>query len=165
MNLELIILRQEDLDMVREIYNYYFLNSTSSFFTGPISVDELKTFIPVGHPKYQSFVIHHDGKSCGFCYLSQYNKRQAYDRTAEISLYLHPDVTGRGIGKVVLEKMEGIAIEQGIRILIGYISAENVHSISLFEKFGYERCAHFKKVGEKFGRLLDVYAYEKMIGE
>jgi L-amino acid N-acyltransferase YncA len=29
---------------------------------------------------------------------------------------------------------------------------------------GFEKCAHYKKAGEKFGRFLDVIDYQKMLG-
>ncbi|MEI7898277.1 MAG: GNAT family N-acetyltransferase [bacterium] len=54
-------------------------------------------------------MIRADGISCGFCYISQYKKRQAYDRTAEVSLYLTPGFTGRGIGPDALRHLEKVA--------------------------------------------------------
>ena len=51
----------------------------------------------------------------------------------------------------------------GFRVLIGIISADNKQSIALVEKCGFEKCAHFKEVGEKFGKILDVVAYQKIL--
>jgi phosphinothricin acetyltransferase len=104
-----------------------------------------------------------DNECCGFCYFSQYKKRQAYDRTAEISLYLKPEYTGRGIGKDVLTYLENVAKQNGISVLIGIISGDNENSIKLFERTGYEKCAHFRQVGEKFNKILDVVSYQKII--
>jgi phosphinothricin acetyltransferase len=50
-------------------------------------------------------------------------------------------------------------------VLVGVITAENKQSVSLFEKCGFEKCAHYRKVGEKFNRLLDVVAYQKILDE
>jgi L-amino acid N-acyltransferase YncA len=30
---------------------------------------------------------------------------------------------------------------------------------------GYEKCAHYKHVGEKFGRFVDVIDYEKILSD
>jgi phosphinothricin acetyltransferase len=38
-----------------------------------------------------------------------------------------------------------------------------VHSIKLFQKLGYEKCAHFKRVGEKWGRVIDVVFFQKSL--
>jgi L-amino acid N-acyltransferase YncA len=162
MKLKLIDLREEDFILVKEIYDYYILNSTATFHTDPISIEELKSVIPVAHPKYKSFLIEYNGKICGYCFISQYKKRQAYDRTAEITIYLKPEFTGMGIGKETLNILESIAKQQGISVLIGIISYENQKSMTLFEKCGYEKCAHYKQVGQKFNRILDVVAYQKI---
>jgi len=71
--------------LIKKIYDYYILHSTAAYYTERITIAELMEFILIGHKKYQSFLIKINDESCGFCYLSQYKKRQAYDRTAEIS--------------------------------------------------------------------------------
>lgn len=163
MNLELIELKASDLEKVKEIYDHYILNSTATFHTEPISLDELKGTILIGHPKYQSFLIQYEGETCGFCYISQHKKRQAYDRTAEVTIYLKPAFAGKGIGRKALEMVESIAKKNAISILLGVIAGENRASIRLFESCSYEKCAHFNKVGEKFNRLLDIVVYQKLI--
>lgn len=165
MNIKLFELRENDFNVVKAIYDYYILNSTATFHTDLISIDELKSVILVAHPKYKSFLIEYEGKICGYCYISQYKKRQAYDRTAEITIYLKPEYSGKGIGKATLDKLENIAKSNDICVLIGIISGDNQGSIKLFEKCGYEKCAHFKKVGQKFNKILDVVAYQKVINE
>ncbi len=164
MKIEFFDLKEEDLLIVKEIYDYYILNSTATFHTEPITVGELKEFMLIGHPKYKSFLIYCDGQLCGYCYFSWYKKRQAYDRTAEVTLYLKPEFHGKGIGQIVLTELEQIALDAGIKNLLGIITGENSASIALFEKCGYTNCANFRQVGEKFGRLLDVVAYQKIIG-
>jgi L-amino acid N-acyltransferase YncA len=166
MNLKLIDLKESDFKLVKEVYDYYILNSTATFHTDLISIEELKSVILIAHPKYKSFLINYEGKTCGYCYISQYKKRQAYDRTAEITIYLKPEYFGKGIGKETLRLLEIVTKNnKEISVLIGIITGENQASIGLFEKCGFEKCAHFKKVGEKFNRLLDVVAYQKIINE
>lgn len=151
-----------DLHYVKDIYDYYILNTTATYFTEKISANELLGFIPVNHDKYKSYLIKIDNKVGGFCYFGPYKKRQAYRRTAEISLYLRPEYTGQGIGKIVINFLEKQAESNGISVIVGIISGDNESSIRLFEKCGYEKCAHFRQIGEKFGRVLDVVCYEKI---
>jgi L-amino acid N-acyltransferase YncA len=165
MNLKIIDLKDSDFNIVKEIYDYYILSSSATFHTELISLEELRSIILIDHPKYKSFLIEYEGKTCGFCYISQYKKRQAYDRTAEITIYLKPGFSGKGIGTETLKLLESVAKNNSISVLIGIITGMNLASIGLFEKCGYEKCAHFKKVGEKFDRLLDVVAYQKIIDE
>ena len=163
MKIEFVDLTEADLELVKKIYDYYIENSTATYYTEKISTEELREFIPVEHKKYKSFLILIDHECCGFCYISQYKKRQAYDRTAELSLYLKSGYTGRGIGKIVLEHLEKVAKNNGISVLIGIISGDNENSIKLFEKNGYEKCAHFRQIGEKFNKILDIVSYQKIL--
>ena len=155
---------ENDYIFIKEVYDHYILHSTSTYYTEPIPVEDLKELILAGHPKYKSFIIRIDGTNCGFCYLSQYKKRQAYDRTAEVSIYLKPGYTGQGTGTAALQQLEKTACQNGIAVLIAIISGDNAGSIRLFEKCGYEQCARFRQVGEKFGNILDVVGYQKIIG-
>ncbi len=163
MNLEFISLQETDLQIVKEIYDYYILNTTATFHTECITIGELRETIPISHPKYTSFLIQNDRQTCGFCYTCAFKKRQAYDRSAEVTIYLKPDFFGVGIGTMTLKMMEQVARSNGIKVLIGIISGENQPSIRLFEKCGYEKCGHYRQVGEKFGRLLDVVSYENIL--
>ncbi|MGA3014911.1 MAG: GNAT family N-acetyltransferase, partial [Bacteroidales bacterium] len=114
MNITFKDITENDFDFVKEVYDYYIENTTSTYYTERLPVYQLKEFILVGHEKYRSLLIKSDNINCGFCYLSQYKKRQAYDRTAEVSLYLNPEFTGHGIGRIVLQHLEEIARQNGI---------------------------------------------------
>lgn len=152
-----------DLPLIKEIYDYYILNTTSTFHSEPISIEELKEFLFINHSKYASYLIKELNEVIGYCFLSRYKKRQAYDRTAEISIYLKPDHTGKGTGTTALNYLEKAAKEGSIHVLIGTISGENIASTKLCEKMGFSKVAHLKNVGEKFGKILDVVLYQKEI--
>jgi phosphinothricin acetyltransferase len=152
-----------DLVPIKEIYDYYITETTATFHTHPISFEELREIIPFHNKKYPSFLIKADGKTAGYCYLSQYKKRQAYDRTAEATIYLKQEFCGRGIGFKTVNFLEETALNRGIKVLLGTITGTNENSIRLFAKCGFEKCAHFKQVGKKFDELLDVVIYEKIL--
>jgi len=164
MEIEFKPIEEQDLPAIKGIYDWYIENSTATFHTEPITTDQLKEFIYLNHPWYNSYLIYCDKELAGYCFITNYKKRQAYDRSAEVTIYLHPDFCNKGIGKVALIYLEQIAISNGLKNLIGIISGDNVGSIALFEKCGYTKCAHFKNVGEKFNKVLDVVAYQKEIG-
>lgn len=149
---------------IKAIYDWYIKNSTATFHTEPITLDQLQEFIFIGHPLYKSFLIYADGALAGYCFLTYHKKRPAYDRTAEISIYLKQEAAGKGIGKSALAYLEQVAKETGLKNLVGVITGDNTPSMALFERAGFEKCAHFKNVGEKFGKVLDVVAYQKQLG-
>ena len=156
-------LKEEDFPTVKEIYDYYVLNSTATFHKEKVTIQELRDSILINHPKYKSFIIHYNHTICGFCYISQFKKRQAYDRTAEITIYLKKGYFGKGIGTQTIKMLEKTAFKHGIKVLIGIISGDNRSSIKLFEKCGFEKCGHYKQVGEKFDKILDVVSYQKIL--
>ena len=73
------------------------------------------------------------------------------------------EYNGKGIGRKTLEFLEEEAIKKGIRNLLGVITVENISSVKLFNKMGYQKVSHLKNIGEKYGRLLDVLTYQKEI--
>jgi len=163
MQVEFETVDDTSLPVVKRIYDWYILHSTATFHTEPITIDQLKEFIFINHPLYRSFIIKYDQQIAGYCYLTYFKKRQAYDRTAEVTIYLDPLFCQRGIGKIAIAYLENIARENGLKTLIATISGNNQGSITLFEHAGFIKCAHFTQVGEKFGQLLDVVGYQKIL--
>jgi phosphinothricin acetyltransferase len=157
-------LRDEHLPEILEIYNYYIKNTTVTFHAHELSADEMREIVFFDSDQYKTFIIKEEEKLCGYVILTQYRKREAYNGTAEVTVYLRDDCCGRGLGSMAVRHVEQLAKEKGIHALLAIICGENVKSIALFEKNGYFKCAHYKEVGKKFGRFLDVVSYEKIIG-
>ncbi len=163
MNIAFKPIEKTDLVAVTAIYNYYVENSTATFHLDKVTEAEMETTLSLNHPLYKSFVVLFDEQVCGFCYLGQFRKKEAYDITAEVTLYIHHDFTGKKIGPQVLLFMEKIGKELGLKNLVGVITSENSGSLKLFERMGYFKCGHLKNIGIKFGRALDVISYQKEI--
>ncbi len=154
--------RENQLNLILDIYNYYILNSTINYYLYPISIQQLKNHIFIHHEKYKTYLIYNIDKLIGFCFLTQFRKKDAYSRTAEIGIYLKKEFTGKKFGEQIVMHLENIAKTNNIKVLVASISNENIPSIKLVGKMGYVQCAHYKEVAEKFGRLLDVIDYQKI---
>ncbi|MEK3767444.1 hypothetical protein MKY14_02755 [Paenibacillus sp. FSL R5-0887] len=50
-------IREEHLSDVLDIYNYYVLNTTVSFHTEPLSLDEMRQSVMNDDPRFKSYVI------------------------------------------------------------------------------------------------------------
>ena len=157
-------MREEFLPKVREIYNYYVLNSTATFHIDPVTDEEMREIVYHQRNLYRTFVILDGQEVCGYCIMAPFKKREAYDCTAEITVYLSCDYSGKGVGSLAVKHIEQYARERGIHSLIAIICGENIASIKTFEKNGYEKCAYYKEVGMKFGRKLDVVCHQKILG-
>ncbi|HEX3047139.1 MAG TPA: GNAT family N-acetyltransferase [Bacillota bacterium] len=156
-------MKPEYLEKVLEIYNYYILNSTATFHIQPLTVNEMTEIVFHDNPRYRTLVIFDGDDICGYGLLAPYRKREAYDGTAEITIYLKQEATGRGLGSLTIKHLEEIARGERIHTLIAVICGENQASIKLFEKNGYTQCANLREVGRKFGRLLDVVCHQKIL--
>lgn len=154
-------LEEFDLPRCLEIYNHYVKNSTATFHLNPISLDEFINLLDYKNSNYPIKAVYVNNELIGFCYLGQFRKKEAYDITAEITLYIEPESTKNGIGPKVLFDLEKEAKAMGITNLIGVITEENQNSIKLFKRCSYVKAAHLKKVGVKFGKALDVTWYQK----
>ncbi|WP_281612807.1 GNAT family N-acetyltransferase [Flammeovirga sp. SubArs3] len=157
-------LTKDHLEEVKIIYDYYVKNSTATFHMDEVLIEELEAFIPIGSKKYPSYLVKEGTTVVGYAYLGPFKSREAYNRTAEVTIYLDHKASGRGIASKVIKKLEMDALEGDmICVLMAVITGDNLASIRLFEKLGYEKCAHLKQVGEKFGKILDVVDYQKII--
>jgi L-amino acid N-acyltransferase YncA/N-acetylglutamate synthase-like GNAT family acetyltransferase len=156
-------IQEEDLPVVLDIYNHYIVTTTVTFDPGPISMDTLRTRIHLGHDLYKAYVICHMGEIVGFCFLSQFNKHESYNRTAELGLYFKPQYVRRGLGITAVRYLEQVAAAKRLKMLIASISGENKSSIALFRKLHWEECARFRRVAEKWGRAIDVVFFQKSL--
>ena len=154
----------EYVDAAAALYNRYVLETTATFHTEPLSASDMRGLLFFDNSSFRSFAILDGGVFCGYLILSAYKCRDAYNTTAEVTVYLDGTRTGRGIGTLALRHAQTYAEAEGFHALLGIICGENAPSIRLFEKNGYERCGLLKEVGVKFGRRLDVVIYEKILG-
>lgn len=164
MDITLRTLTENDLFFVKDIYDYYTLHTTVVYFVHCASIDELKSYIPVGDPVYRSFIIETpEGTPCGFCYFARFKPREAFRISVELTLYLKPEFTGQGYGKQTIFRLEEIIRQEGFSNIMALISGENEASIRLFERCGFECCANIRQVAEKFGKKLDLRMYQKIL--
>lgn len=161
--LEFVEAEEKDLDIALEIYNYYIRNTTATFYYDELTMEEFKKLVFIKHTKYKTFLIFENSEIAGFFFLTQYRNKPAYDRTAELGAYLQQGFTGRGLGKMIVECLEDIAKQNEIAVIIASISGENINSIQLFKKMGYDQCAHYKEIAFKFGRKMDVIDFQKVL--
>jgi len=156
-------IQKQDLEDVTSVYNYYVTNSTATFHLEPISEKEMAKSLDLEDDSYPAFIVLLNNEMVGFCYFNRFRKKEAYDISAEVTLYLKAKSVQKGVGKSTLKFLETQAHELGFKNLIGVITSENEGSIQLFEKCGYSKAAHLKNIGVKFNRTLDVVWYQKEI--
>ncbi len=145
---------------IAEIYNYYIKNTHQTFETEVLTADEMRERIDEITETYPYFVAEEDGKIYGYAYATQFKLRQAYEFSAEVSIYVKADEKQKGIGSQLYDRLFEELKETDIHAIIAGISLPNDGSVRFHEKLGFTKVAHFREVGYKLGRWVDVGYWE-----
>jgi len=156
--------RENDLPALLEIYNEIILNTTAVYQYVPQTLEARKawydTKLKEGHPV---FVAESQGRVVGFSSYGPFRAWAAYKYTVENSVYVSADQRGQGIGQLLIPPLIQSAKENNLHAIIASIDASNAASVKLHQSFGFEEVAHFKQVGFKFGRWLDLKFMELLL--
>lgn len=164
MNVRLEELQESDLPFVKEIYDYYTLHTTAVYSIEPVSMEDIRSFLPVHDPVYRSYIIKSpEGETIGLCYFNRFKPREAYRISVELTIYFKQEFTGKGYGSDAMKQLEEIIRAGGFHNIVALVGGENEASIRLFEKCGYTCCAHIREAAEKFNRKLDLKIYQKRL--
>ncbi len=161
--IDIVEMRREWLGEAARIYQWYVDNSTATFQIAPTSEAEMEGLLFFKKDRYRSFGVFEGETFVGYGIVTQFKTREAYDTTAEVTIYLDHRATGKGYGRAIVERLEAFARSQKLHSLLAIISGENEASIKLFSRLGYSECARYKEVGRKFGRWLDVVTLGKIL--
>ena len=153
----------KDAAALAEIYNYYILNSIATFEETIIDGKEMEKRIQSVIPQLPWLVYEEEGQVIGYAYANQWKARSAYRHSVESTVYLKNGETAKGVGSALYKELLKILTDTEVHSIIGGISIPNASSVHLHEKFGYEKVAHFKEVGYKFGKWIDVGYWELII--
>ena len=99
----------------------------------------------------------------GFGMLRTHNPMPAFSQTAEVTYFIHPDHTGKGLGRMLLGFLEKGAVEKGLKNILANISSLNPDSIRFHEKNVFTECGRFRRVGKKRGRDFDTVWMQKVL--
>lgn len=149
---------------IAAIYNYYVQNFHATFELDPIDSSEMRTrideILSAGFP----FVIcEEDGEIEGYAYGKQFRPRAAYKHSIETSVYVKNGCEGKGIGTVLYTHLLNKIRSSDFHAVIAGISLPNEASVRLHEKLGFQKVAHFREVGFKFDRWIDVGYWQLQI--
>lgn len=156
----------DDAAEIAGIYAYYVQHTVITFDTEAPDSDAMRQRLVPIIRDFPAWVCTTDkGKVIGYCYAHPWKEKAAYRPTAETTVYLHPDYQGRGYGRRLMECLINDCRHYHLHALIACITYPNEVSTTLHERLGFARVSHFKEVGSKLGRLLDVVDYELVLAD
>ncbi|HMJ66882.1 MAG TPA: GNAT family N-acetyltransferase [Candidatus Binatia bacterium] len=154
-----------DLPGILEIYNDAVLTTTATYDYEPRTMEHRVVWFEEHAKQDYAIFVAEDGNGSivGWSALNPYHARMGYRFTTENSVYVATKHRCKGIGRMLLAPLIEAARKRGLRAIIAAIDADNDVSIRLHARFGFEKVGHFKRVGFKFNRWLDVIYMELLL--
>ncbi len=141
---------------VLDIFNYYVISDYSAYPTTPVGEEWFDNFynMAVGCPFVA--IVHDESEIVGFACLHPYSQAESFAKTAEITYFIMPEHTGKGLATQILKQFLDDAKERGLTVILASISSMNEASINFHKKRGFRECGRFKNIGRKFDQDFDV---------
>lgn len=153
-----------DTEVIAEIYNHYIRNTVVTFEETPISGEEIARRIEVVEAASLPWLVAEvGGQVRGYAYAGRWSPRSGYRHSAETAVYLDRAFPRRGLGTALYTELFALLRDRGIHAIISGIALPNEPSVALHEKFQMQKVAHFKAVGFKMGRWIDVGYWERIL--
>ena len=152
-------IEEKDIPVILDWYNWYISNSIATFETEEISLEGFKQRVAFITEKYPWVILEENDKPVGYAYYSDFNSRQAYACTVDLAIYLDPNACHHGYGKILMNEMIEIARKSGYKNIVSLVTAGNIASEKLHERFGFIKKATFEDIGYKHNQWLAVSYY------
>ncbi len=164
--------RTADLVALTELYNHYIVTSVVTFDVKPFTVEERRSawfehYAPTG--PYRLLVATEtgtaggDGGILGYVTSSPFRAKAAYRTSVETSVYCRPDAVGRGIGRLLYERLFAALGDEDLHRAYAGIALPNEASRRLHARCGFAEVGTYHEVGFKDGRYRDVLWVERSL--
>lgn len=152
-----------DAAALAKIYNHYVRETIVTFEEEPVSdVEMARRLADVQAASLPWLVAEEDGGVVGYACARPWKPRRGYRFSTEVSIYLDASQGGRGLGTLLYAQLLSELRTRGVHTAMGGIALPNDASVKLHERLGFEKVAHFREVGSKFGEWIDVGYWEKI---
>ncbi|WP_233829975.1 GNAT family N-acetyltransferase [Paraburkholderia sp. ZP32-5] len=140
----------DDLPAIVAIYNSTIPSRQVTADLEPVSVDSRLGWFQAHGPEKRPLWVVEDPREPGsviaWLSFSDFYGRPAYQRTAEVSIYLDERSRGQGLGKKLLAASLEAAPGLGIDTVLGFVFGHNEASVRLFRSFGFDTWGSLPRV-------------------
>jgi L-amino acid N-acyltransferase YncA len=155
----------DDLPAILAIYNEVIANSTAVYVAAPVTLADRRAWFDARAGQGFPVLVAADGVDIiGFATFGEWRGAwPGYRYTVEHSVHVRADRRGTGVGRHLLEALFPRAIAAGKHVMIGGVDAANTASLNFHKRLGFEPVAHFREVGRKFDRWLDLVFMQRFL--
>ncbi len=157
---------EADVPAILAIYNDVLATSTAIFSEVPTTLEErLRWFRARRDLGYPVLVATDASGVLGFASFGDFRSWPGYRHTVEHSVHVRADARGRGVGRELVRVLLDRATTLGKHVMVAGVDADNLVSIRLHERLGFQRAGTLHHVGCKFGRWLDLTFLERRLDD
>lgn len=157
------IAADEDAEGIAAIYAPIVRDTAISFELDPPDAAEMRRRIRATLASHPWLVCAENGAVRGYAYASRHRERAAYRWSADVTVYVHEQARGRGVGGALYAALVPMLVRQGFRRAYAGITLPNEASVALHEAAGFTPLAVYARVGWKLGAWHDVGWWERRL--
>jgi phosphinothricin acetyltransferase len=147
---------RRDATACAAIYAPFVAETAVSFEELAPAPEEMATRIERLSASHAFLVAEIDGDVAGFAYAGPHRERAGYRWAADVSVYVHADHRGTGLGRALYDGLFPLLTRQGIRVAVSGITLPNDASMALHRACGFELVGIYRRIGYKAGAWRDV---------
>ncbi|MEU1241176.1 N-acetyltransferase family protein [Micromonospora parva] len=151
-------LRDEDAERVLAIYQAGLDAGNASF---EITAPTWSAFDAAKLPDHRFVAVDPDDRVLGWIAAAPTSARDVYAGVVEHSVYVDPAAQGRGIARLLLDRLIISTEAAGIWTIQSGVFPENAASLTLHERAGFRIIGVRERIGRHHGRWRDVVLLER----
>lgn len=152
-----------DVERILYIYNQGIEDRIATLEVDQKDIAYMYNWFEQHQERYAVIVAEKDGVVIGWASLNPYSQRCAYNGVADLYVYIDRAFRGKGVGSILLERLEEIAKEKDFYKIVLFTFPFNQNGQGLYHKHGYRDVGVFEKQGILDGKYVDVKIMEKLI--
>ena len=153
-----------DAEAISRIYNQGIEDRVATLETEPRTPEERRRWLAGRSPRHPAIVAENGaGEVVGWGSLNVFNAREAYRSVADFSVYVERAFRGKGVGRVLLEKLIALAREHGFHKMVLSAFPTNASGMALYTKLGFRTVGVYREQGLLDGRWVDTIIMERLL--
>jgi L-amino acid N-acyltransferase YncA len=153
----------EDLEAIAGIFARYVEVSVATFEEIPPTVAQWRRRLDDLAARSLPFLVAEVGGGVvGYAYASPWRPKPAYRYTVEDTVYLAPEWTGKGLGRLLLDELLVECARVGVRQIIAVVAdTGDPTSAALHYACGFVEAGRLQAVGHKHDRWVDTLLLQR----
>jgi len=153
----------EDLEAIAGIFARYVVESVATFEEVPPTVAHWRRRLDdLASHSLPFLAAEVGGEVVGYAYASPWRPKPAYRYTVEDTVYVAPEWTGIGLGRLLLDELLAQCVQVGVRQMIAVVAdTGDPTSAALHYACGFVEAGRLRAVGRKHDRWVDTLLLQR----